>query len=119
MFQEEIKKKMDEYVHGIYVVTRNFPKEEIYGATSQIRRASLSIILNYIEGFARQRRRVTRNFYEISYGSLQESRYLLEFSQTEGWLSSEECGRLSKFADEIGAMLWVTLKGLKDSGDCQ
>ncbi len=43
---------MDEYVHFIYKITKTFPKEELYGATSQLRRSSLSVILNYIEGYA-------------------------------------------------------------------
>ena len=57
-FPEQLKKKMDEYVHFVYKFTKSFPKEELYGVTSQIRRASLSVILNYIEGFARQRKAV-------------------------------------------------------------
>ena len=44
---------MDEFVHFVYNITRKFPKEELYGITSQLRRASLSVILNYIEGYAR------------------------------------------------------------------
>jgi len=51
---DKLKSKMDEYAHLVYEITGNFPKEEIYGITSQLRRASLSVILNYVEGFARQ-----------------------------------------------------------------
>ena len=69
-FPERLKRKMDEYVHLVYRLSRNFPREELYGATSQLRRAALSIILNYTEGFARQKKAVKRNFWEISYGSL-------------------------------------------------
>ena len=76
-FKEKLKKKMDEYVHFVYQVTRKFPKEELYGVISQLRRAALSIILNYIEGFARRRPAVQLNFFETSYGSLKESKYLL------------------------------------------
>ena len=52
-FSDKLKRKMDEYVHLVYKLTRKFPKEELYGTTSQLRRAALSVILNYIEGFAR------------------------------------------------------------------
>lgn len=79
-FKNQLKIKMDEYVHFIYKITREFPKEKLYGATSQFRRATLSIILNYIEGYARKRPAVQLNFFEISYGSLKESKYLLYFS---------------------------------------
>jgi len=50
-YQTTLKKKMDEFAHVVYRVTRKFPKDEVYGITSQLRRASVSIVLNYIEGF--------------------------------------------------------------------
>ncbi len=46
---------MDEYVQFVYTVTRNFPKEEMFSSVSQWRRATLSIILNYLEGYARKK----------------------------------------------------------------
>jgi four helix bundle protein len=113
-FREELKKKMDEYVHFVYYISRNFPKDELYGATSQIRRATLSVILNFIEGFARFQKNVQRNFFEISYGSLKESKYLLHFSFVEKYISREEFYKGLKMADEIGAMLWPIIRGLKD-----
>ncbi len=111
-FHEELKKKMDEYVHLIYGFTRNFPKEEMYGVTSQLRRASLSVILNYIEGFARQKKAVKRNFWEISYGSLKESKYLLHFSLVEKYLKQSDYQKAINLAEEIGAMLWRSLQPL-------
>lgn len=112
-FFEQLKKKMDKYVHLIYKITKDFPREELYGVTSQLRRAGLSIILNYIEGFARQKKSVKRNFWEISYGSLKESKYLLHFSLTEEYLNQEEYEKAIKLSEEIGAMLWRTLRSLK------
>ena len=99
---------MDEYVHFIYAVTRKFPREETYGVTSQIRRSSLSVILNYIEGYARMRDKVHKNFLEISYGSLKESKYLLAFSLVENYLNKFDYDRANELAEEIGAMLWST-----------
>ncbi len=106
---------MDEYVHFVYKVSRQFPKDELYGSVSQIRRATLSIILNYIEGFAKRRPAVQLNFHEISYGSLKESRYLLGFSRDEGWISEEDYNQGIKLADEIGAMLWTEISSLEKS----
>lgn len=111
-FQEKLKTKMDKYAHLIYEITRDFPKEELYGVTSQLRRAALSIILNYIEGFARQKKAVKQNFWEISYGSLKETKYLLQFSLVEKYLNKSEYNKTIKLAEEIGAMLWRSIKSL-------
>jgi len=112
-YHEKLKKKMDEYVHLIYKLTKGFPKEEMYGATSQFRRATLSIILNYVEGYARIRSKVHKNFLEISYGSLKESKYLLYFSFVERYISKEDYKKALILVDEIGAMLWGVIKKLK------
>ena len=72
-FSEQLKLKMDSYAHLAYKITKTFPKDELYGMTSQLRRAALSVILNYIEGFARKRKAVKLNFWEISYGSLKKA----------------------------------------------
>ncbi len=112
-FHEQLREKMDAYAHEAYAVTKSFPREEVYGITSQLRRAALSVILNYIEGYARNRNKVHKNFLEISYGSLQESKYLFGFSMKEGYLLKESHDRILKLADDIGAMLWGIIKNLK------
>ena len=104
---------MDTYVHLVYKITINFPREEIYGVTSQLRRSALSVILNYIEGYVRGRDKVHKNFLEISYGSLKESKYLLHFSLIENYLSKEDYDNIMKLAEDIGAMLWGILRKLK------
>lgn len=101
---------MDSFVFKVYEVTRNFPKEELYGLTSQLRRAALSVILNYIEGYARQRKLVLRNFLEISYGSLKEAKYLIYFSARQGYLDESKEKELLDLAEKIGAMLWGILR---------
>ncbi len=112
-FHTALKQKMDEYAHLVYKLTRKFSKDELYGATSQLRRSTISVVLNYIEGFARIKDKVHRNFIEISYGSLQESKYLLEFTYKENYMNKIEYDRVSKLADDIGAMLCGMLKKFK------
>lgn len=112
-FHQELKKLMDEFVNKVYDNTKNFPREEIFGLTSQLRRASLSVILNYIEGYARQRKNVLRNFLEISYGSLKESKYLVYFSYKRKYLKVKEYNQLLEISDKIGAMLWGIISKLK------
>jgi len=110
---EKLHNKMDDYAHDVCRASRKFPKEELYGVTSQIRRSSLSVVLNYIEGYARYKKAVKKNFWEISYGSLKESEYLLHFSYREGYLSNEEYKELVDSSNEIGAMLWRAIQSLR------
>jgi four helix bundle protein len=91
-FHDILKLKMHSYVKLIYHITKQCPKNELYGVISQIRRSTLSIILNYIEGYARRKRsdcKIYKNFLEISYGSLKESKYLLFFSYEEKTLQKK------------------------------
>lgn len=108
-FHEKLKLKMHQYVKDIYRISKNFPKEELFGVTSQLRRAALSVILNYIEGYARRKGencKVYENFLETSYGSLKESKYLLFFSFTENYISEIEYKTINDLSEEIGKMLW-------------
>lgn len=112
-FHDILKKKADRFAFTVYQVTKKFPREEIYGITSQLRRAALSVVLNYIEGYARNGEKQYRNFLLMSYGSLKESKYLIYFSYREKYLSEEEYKNLINLAEEVGAMLWKTIQGLR------
>ena len=113
-FHEKLRNLMDEYVNKVYDFTKDFPKEEIFGLTSQLRRSALSVILNYIEGYARQQKNVLRNFLEISYGSLKESKYLVYFSHRRSYLTMKRYEELMDLADKIGAMLWGIISKIKN-----
>src|SRR3989344_4261388 len=104
-FHKELYELMDRYVNRVYDATKKFPKDELFGVTSQLRRAALSVVLNYIEGFARQRNAVLKNFLEISYGSLKESGYLIKFSFGREYINQEEHIELMALNDRIGKML--------------
>src|SRR3989344_1323908 len=111
-FHVRLKKKMDEYVHLIYRFTKSFPKEELYGVIYQLRRASLSVILNYIEGYARGKDKAHKNFLEIAYGSLKESKYLLHFSLVEKYITEKDYKHALQLNEDIGAMLWGIIRNL-------
>jgi len=64
-FHDELKWTMHEYVKFVYKITKKFPRDELYGVTSQIRRSSMSVILNYTEGYARRRGQIVK-FIKIS-----------------------------------------------------
>jgi len=112
-YHKELKNLMDEYVHLVYKITKDFPREELFGSTSQLRRAALSVILNYIEGFARIGEATYKNFLKISYGSLKESEYLLNFSFKEKFMSEKNYLRASEMADRVGAMLWGIISRIR------
>jgi four helix bundle protein len=112
-FFNELKKKMDQYVRLAYKISKELPKDELYGVVSQLRRAALSVILNYIEGYARKKTAVKQNFWEISYGSLKESKYLIYFTFTENLFQNKGLyGQALRLSDEIGAMLWTCMESL-------
>ena len=98
--------KSHELAIKIYKSTATFPKEEVFGITSQLRRASLSVPTNIAEGYARQNSNIFRNFLDIAYGSLVETKYLLKFSVEVGLLDQETAVELTSLAEETGAILW-------------
>lgn len=78
-YHDKLKIYIHEYIKLIYRVTNEFPKHELYGVVSQFRRVGVSVMLNYVEGFGRRKgeeSKVYKNFIEISYGSLRETKYL-------------------------------------------
>lgn len=111
-YREKLSTLMDKLVHKVYDYTLHFPQHEVFGLTSQLRRASISIVLNYIEGYARKRKAVIKNFTEISFGSLKETQYLIEFSYKRKYLTNNEFIELKSISDEIARMLWTSLTKL-------
>jgi four helix bundle protein len=112
-FHEELKLIIHQYVKFVYKITRDFPRDELYGAVSQFRRAAISVMLNYVEGFARRDGegcKVYNNFLNISYGSLKESKYLLFFSFDEKYITEEDYKIGLDLSDKIGKMLWSLIK---------
>lgn len=112
-FHEELRELMDGYANKVYDATKNFPKDELFGVTSQLRRSALSVVLNYIEGYARQRNKILKHFLEISYGSLKESKYLIHFSYKRGYLRGSDHKALLEMSERIGKMLWGIISKLK------
>lgn len=87
-------KLADELAIDIYEVTTNFPKEEIYGLTSQMRRAAVSVASNIVEGCARESQSEYLRFLEIAFGSLRELHYQFSLSIRLGYLN-EKIGSIS------------------------
>ena len=87
-YRERLVGLSKRFAHDIYRVSRDFPKSEMHGSISQIRRAALSIPLNIVEGYSRGPGKSYRNFFQIAYGSAKESEFLLDFALEEGWFDT-------------------------------
>jgi four helix bundle protein len=107
--------KADEFAFQVYIATRDFPKDEIYGIISQLRRAALSIPTNIVEGYGRGSRKELKQFLNIALGSLAETRYLLDFSLRLKYLNSVTYKQLQDLAEEVGKLLWKFYKAQEES----
>lgn len=99
----------------VYLTTGNFPKEEIYGFTSQLRRAVVSVACNIAEGQARNSTGEFKQFLGISKGSLAETETLLLLSKDLDIISSPEFEELTKITTEVAKLLNGLFKSLKAS----
>jgi four helix bundle protein len=102
--------KAMELVTAVYKVTQEFPKQELYGLTSQLRRAAVSIPSNLAEGQGRNSPREFYHFVGQARGSLLELETQLQIAHTLGYLSEHSLKRLLASTDEISRML----NGLKE-----
>lgn len=69
--------KAHEWVLAVYQTTRTFPKEELFGLTSQLRRAAMSVPANIVEGYRRRSKPDKARFFNIAQASLDEATYFL------------------------------------------
>jgi len=98
--------KADELAYQVYLETKNFPKDERYGITSQLRRAVISVPTNIVEGMGRQGRKESKHFINIALGSLAETEYLLEFCSRLNYLEGKVFKQIEGLRGEVGALLW-------------
>jgi four helix bundle protein len=89
-------------VLGVYRMTATFPKHELFGLSSQMRRAAVSVAANIAEGFKRRGRSDKARFMNISQASLEECRYFLILSQD---LSYADTAPLLQLLDETSRFL--------------
>jgi four helix bundle protein len=98
----------DELVIMIYKISRFFPKEEMYGLTSQIRRAAVSVPSNIVEGCARTTQVEYRRFLELSYGSLKELHYQFGLASRLGYFdinNEKDCEKKIGESEKVLAAL--------------
>ncbi len=89
----------------IYVLTNCFPKHELYGLTSQLRRAAVSVPSNLAEGAARNSRREFGYFVSTARGSLAEIETQIELAAFLGYISEEQASKPFTAINDIGRLL--------------
>jgi four helix bundle protein len=99
----------------IYRLTQNFPREEVYGLTSQIRRSAVSVPSNIAEGQGRLAIGEFRQFLGIARGSNFELQTQLEIARTLGFGTSKLIDEAEGLSHEVGKMIYALLESLKVS----
>jgi four helix bundle protein len=92
-------------VEAIYKSTRQFPREELYGLTSQMRRAVLSIPSNVAEGYCRRSTKSYAYHVSVALGSHAELETCLDLACRLGFVSHDEYDRFEQRADSVGKLL--------------
>lgn len=99
----------DEVALLVYRATRDFPKEEMFGLTSQMRRAAVSVPSNIVEGCARESQAEYLRFLEVAFASLRELHYQFGLSKRLGYLHEcdfSECeSKINEAEKVLGALL--------------
>jgi four helix bundle protein len=111
---EAWKQSMD-LVIEIYRTTENFPSQEIYGLTNQIRRAAISIPSNIAEGAARQTKKEFTNYLHMAQGSLSELDTQIELASQLGYFDQETFRMLDERLERIDKMITGLIHHLSKS----
>lgn len=105
--------KAMELVKDVYEITKNFPKEEIYGLTSQIRRAAVSIPSNIAEGQGRDSTKEFLHHLSIAYGSLMETETQILIAENLNYLNAEKSNLILEKSAETGRLINGLIRSLK------
>jgi len=100
----------------IYNLTKQFPGSEVYGLTSQVKRAVVSITSNIAEGFGRRSIKEKDNFYSIAHGSLTEVENQLMIAQGVGYITEKEFQEAEKLCVSTHKLLYGLRKANKEKG---
>ena len=100
-----------ELAKQVYLLTKKFPNDELYGLTSQIRRASISICSNLAEGSGRTSKIDFARFIQIAYGSMMELLNQLIIAEELEYIQKDELVKIREQIDQIS----IRLSGLRKS----
>jgi len=100
------------FVEAVYRTSAQFPAEERYGLTSQLRRAAVSVPSNIAEGQGRHSRREFHRFLRVAHGSLREAETQIQIADRLRYVSPTTSGKLMSAAAEVGRLLNGLAKSL-------
>ena len=104
--------KSHELTLKIYEITKNFPKEELFGLTSQIRRAAASVPSNIVEGKARGSNKEYKRFLLVARGSLEETKYQLLLAKDLKYIDEQKYKDVLNLSKDVGRLLAGLIKTL-------
>ena len=106
-------KKTNEFVLEIYKVTKKFPKEELYGLVSQLRRAAVSVLANIVEGRGKPTDKDFVRFLYISSGSLNECQCYFELAFELDYISKDQFDYIYNKSKEVGYLIYKLIQSIK------
>lgn len=115
-YRLEVWKLGMELVNDVYQVTKNFPSEEKFGLTSQIRRAAISVPLNIAEGSTRRTKKDFAQFVRIALGSLMETMTCIEIALNQKYIDKDKYDKIQELIQELYFKLISLDKFLVNSG---
>lgn len=107
--------KAHAFVIDVYKITKTYPKEEVFGLTSQFRRAATSIAANIAEGYGKKSINDKLRFYNISEGSINECRYYVILSKELEYTSAIKSDELYKNLEVVQKLLYSYSNAIKKS----
>lgn len=107
--------KAHKLVVEVYKTTKAFPREEVYGLTSQFRRAAVSIAANIAEGYKKKTAPAKLNYLNISEGSLEEVKYYFILAKDLEYINEPASDKLFNDAEEVGRLINGYVKGINNN----
>ncbi|MEZ6100774.1 MAG: four helix bundle protein [Pirellulaceae bacterium] len=106
----------DQLALAVYQTTKTFPKDEMFGMTSQIRRAAVSVPSNIVEGCARNSDADFLRFLDMAFGSGRQLEYQMSLATRLGYINKTESQQLDSIVNELMKVLSGLIKSLRRDG---
>ena len=107
--------KAHQFVLAVYRITKGFPADEVYGLTSQFRRAAVSIEANIAEGYKKLSKADKLRFMNISQGSTEECRDYILLSRDLQYIDEQQFSELYDLLEDASKMLYLYCNGIMNN----